>query len=81
MIFIGDGSNLDDNEEIELCGRPRRKLRMAPNDSRSSSSNRTCDLSIAANLIFLAKKSAQVASASNYLTVAIIMFMRRRGGG
>ena len=77
MIFIGDGSNLDDNEEIELCGRPRRKLRMAPNDS----SNRTCDLSIAANLIFLAKKSAQVASASNYLTVAIIMFMRRRGGG
>ena len=48
---------------------------MAPNDS----SNRTCDLSIAANLIFLAKKSAQVASASNYLTVAIIMFTRRRG--
>ena len=48
---------------------------MAPNDS----SNRTCDLSIAANLIFLAKTSAQVASASNYLTVAIIMFMRRRG--
>ena len=79
MIFIGGGRNLDDNEEIELCGRPQSKLRMAANDS--SSSSRTCDLSIAANLIFLAKKSAQVASASSYLTVAIIMFMRRRGGG